>query len=108
MSTPVTTVRFRASPGYQERLEHSPAAAAVLEGVARQLVKPAVEAVAPHGQTGMYHRSIRVIRNGDTVGIGSIDPFAHLVEFGSINNPAYAPLRRGIRAAGLRLDMSRT
>lgn len=28
----------------------------------------------------------------------------HLVEFGSKNNPPYAPLRRGVRAAGLRLD----
>jgi len=28
----------------------------------------------------------------------------HIVEFGSVNNHPYSPLRRGVQAAGLRLD----
>jgi hypothetical protein len=28
--------------------------------------------------------------------------FAHLVEWGSANNPAYAPIRRAVRSSGLR------
>lgn len=106
--TQVTTVRFRPQPGFRQQLEASPTARAVVEGIAQQLVKPAVEAIAPRGKSGQYHESIVVVRDGDTVGVGSTDWAWHWVEFGSVNNPAYAPLRRGVRAAGLRLDMSRT
>lgn len=31
---------------------------------------------------------------------------AHIIEFGSVNNPAYAPLRRGAIAAGLRFTVT--
>lgn len=50
--------------------------------------------------TGAYRDSIKT--EGSVV--YSDDPFGHLVEFGSVNNPAYAPLRRGAEAAGLRID----
>jgi hypothetical protein len=64
-------------------------------------VAAAVRTVAPE-ETGYYRRRIRVIGNS----VVSTDPFGHLVEFGSVNNPAYAPLRRGTLAAGLRLDIT--
>lgn len=35
----------------------------------------------------------------------STDPFAHLVEFGSIHNPPYAPLRRAVMRLGLKLRL---
>lgn len=54
--------------------------------------------------TGYYKRSIWVDRGPFQVTVGSHDPFGHMVEWGSINNPAYAPIRRGVLAAGLRLD----
>lgn len=38
--------------------------------------------------------------------LGNTDYGAHLDEFGSRNNPAYQPLRRGIRAAGFRFEES--
>lgn len=38
--------------------------------------------------------------------LGNTDRGAHLDEFGSKNNPAYQPLRRGIRAAGYRFKES--
>ena len=108
-------VTFRPDPRWRDKLEGSDVAAGVLEGVARTLIKPAVEAATPRGASGQAHRSIRVDRqgdqvrvdrDGDTVRILSTDPFWHLIEWGSVNNPAYAPLRRGARAAGLRLDLS--
>lgn len=34
--------------------------------------------------------------------VGNTDIAAHLIEYGSKNNPPYAPLRRGVTAAGLR------
>lgn len=57
---------------------------------------------AGFAETGYYARHIRVIGNS----VVSTDPFGHLVEFGSVNNIAYAPLRRGVLAAGLRLDIT--
>jgi len=60
-----------------------------------------VEAAAPR-RTGYYERRIRA--RGSRV--YAEDPFWHLVEFGSVNSVAYAPLRRGVVAAGLRFDPS--
>lgn len=38
--------------------------------------------------------------------VGNTDQsFIHLLETGSVNNPAQAPLRRAVKAAGLRLDV---
>lgn len=30
------------------------------------------------------------------------DPYAHLIEWGSVKNSAYAPIRRAVRSSGLR------
>ncbi len=57
-------------------------------------------------ETGAFQDSIKTFDAGDHRGVMSDDPFAHLVEFGSVNNPPYAPFRRGVRAAGLRLEES--
>lgn len=51
---------------------------------------------------GDYDRSLRVTRVPDGVRLESTDVAAHLIEFGSVNNAAQAPMRRGFRAAGLR------
>lgn len=61
------------------------------------------KAIAPV-VTGYYQRSIWADKHPFQVTVGSHDPFGHMVEWGSINNPAYAPIRRGVLAAGLRLD----
>lgn len=57
-------------------------------------------------RTGAFARSIvtGVVLEPDGwhARIGSDDPFWHLVEFGSANNPTYAPLRRGVERAGIR------
>lgn len=92
------TVRFRATPGFDQRFRIDDRE---MEKVARALAT-VVRANTPHA-TGAAQRSIRA--DGDRV--ISTDRFWHLIEFGSVNSPAYAPFRRGIRAAGLRLDESR-
>lgn len=66
-------------------------------------VRQQVVAVAPV-HTRRYARSIVVVEIDGRVYLGSTDPFAHLVEWGSVNNPAYAPLRRGVQNAGMRLE----
>lgn len=62
----------------------------------------AVRAVAPVGDPknsrmpGYYKRRIKA--RGPRV--HALDVMWHLIEFGSVNNETYAPLRRGILAAG--------
>jgi hypothetical protein len=74
------------------------------------------EAVADNAKTamprGMDERrghiadAFEVVEDGDQVFVVNLDSFFHLAEWGSINNPVYAPLRRGVQAAGLRLEES--
>lgn len=56
----------------------------------------------------MRRKSARftVVIESDQQGVRLVntDYGGHLMEFGSANNPPHAPLRRGARAAGLRLD----
>ena len=77
---------------------------------AQDLLREAAEAVedearrnSPLGDdfVGYYGRfATRVGRLSATV--GNTDIAAHLIEYGSVNNPPYAPLRRGVSAAALR------
>jgi hypothetical protein len=54
--------------------------------------------IAP-GDEDQYIRS-----EGDRVLYQNPRGVWHIVEFGSVNNPAYSPLRRAVVAAGLRLE----
>lgn len=51
------------------------------------------------GKEGDYIRA-----DGDKVVFQNPRGVWHLVEFGSVNNPSYGPLRRAVVAAGLRLE----
>lgn len=46
---------------------------------------------------------VQVVTDEEGVYLVNTDFAAHLQEFGSANNPAHAPLRRGAMAAGLRV-----
>lgn len=54
---------------------------------------------APRG-TGAYQRSLGAVRTEQGAAITTTDPFWHLIEFGSINNPAYSPLTLAARQIG--------
>lgn len=63
-----------------------------------------VRSAMPVGSTGRAKESVKVVSGGRaSVAVAITDPFGHLIEWGSIKNPAYAPLRRGARNAGFRL-----
>jgi hypothetical protein len=68
-------------------------------------VAETIKALAPIRE-GDFRDSIAVEIEGAEVRLGSSDFAAHLIEWGSVNNPPYAPIRRGVSAAGLRLDES--
>lgn len=65
--------------------------------MADELVKWAEDEVIPVWQsfspedTGKYKASIHVTREGNAVLVGSDDPIANLIEYGSEHNPEYAP-----------------
>lgn len=53
------------------------------------------------GATLKWRRVSRFARR-----VYTIDIAGHLIEWGSVNNPAYAPFRRAVRSLGLRLQES--
>lgn len=73
--------------------------AAMLERA--QVVKGVVEQIAPEGYTGDYADLIVAGEDEEGAYVASTDFAGHIVEFGSVNNEAYAPLRRGVISAGL-------
>lgn len=58
---------------------------------------------APRG-TGRYARSVQVFDDDRGIGVETLDPAGHMVESGSINNPAYAPLRSTAKDMARRFD----
>jgi hypothetical protein len=66
-------------------------------------VKARAQAIAPHGPTGMYRRLLDTYESLGMIGVTSKDFAGHMVEWGSQNNPIYAPIRRAVLAAGLTL-----
>jgi hypothetical protein len=51
-------------------------------------------------------KTMVVVTDAETVALVNTDYAGHLMEWGGRNNPAHAPLRRAVRAAGLRFDAS--
>jgi hypothetical protein len=92
------SARFVKNPRFEQELQAEPDFKAHMV-TTTGLVAEAITEAAPR-KTGYFRRRIRA--RGTTIRF--LDVFWHLVEYGSKNNPAYAPIRRGLRAAGLRFD----
>lgn len=52
------------------------------------------------------HAKVEVVEVDKRVYVVNTDHGGHLDEYGSVNNPPYAPLRTAVKAAGFRLDES--
>lgn len=99
---------FHPSPGAAKALEEA-TRQAIFDQVATPLANKANE-LAPDGTSVSSRRPAYASRfsfkvrfiDGRFV-LRSIDPNAHIVEFGSITSPEYAPVRRAVRALGLTL-----
>lgn len=102
--------RFRANRNLSRELAGKPAMRAALkdaagdaaESVSQLARQMSEDPIMPKGTGDLAvvevdGREVRVVLRGHG---------AHIAEFGSVHNPAYAPLRRGIRAAGLGLRES--
>jgi hypothetical protein len=92
----------------QTWLETNPGALAAL-GTTSKAVERSVVQAAPVGVSlswpwrrpmrhGLFKRSIRTTTFRTWFRVYSTDAFAHIVEWGSVKNPPYAPFRRTLRA----------
>lgn len=101
-------VRFRLRQRGVDEITQSAKVKAYLES-AGSIVKNMVESqAASFAHTRYFARHIvkgpiRQGTKGPKLTVYSTDFAAHIVEFGSINNPAYAPFRRACAALGLKL-----
>lgn len=62
-----------------------------------------VRAIGPD-QSGYFVKHVGWQTYGDRVVVQTTDFAGNVIEFGSVNNPPYAPMRRAISALGLRLE----
>lgn len=91
----------------QEQIVKGPGVARALREEADGL-RDAVEGQAQRfANTGRFAGSIEVgdverIAGGLSISVYTTDPDGHIVEWGSVNNPPYAPLRKGVASTGLR------
>jgi len=90
---------YRPNPRFEAELARQPEFKAFMQGAAEESLAKA-RAAAPVG-TGAYRDSLRVVSDEDGWRLESTDIAAHLIEWGSANNPPWAPLRRGVMAAGM-------
>lgn len=95
--------RFKPDKRLAQRLAHQREVKDALRPFAER-VKAEAEHASPIGESGDYISFFVITETPTKLRVGNTDFAAHLVEWGSVNNPPYAPLRRGARAAGLRLD----
>lgn len=92
---------------FADEFSREPGCRSGLAGEARRLAAE-VGRAAPK-RTGFFAGSIRTtvvfdLKTRTPVDVVyTSDPFGHLVEWGSANNPPFAPFRRGVSAAGMRL-----
>lgn len=89
-------MRYRPNPNFlaELRREVDP----TLAERARQAHTQAQSIAVSMGGTGAYARSLDV----DGRRLLTTDFAGHLIEWGSINNPPYAPLRKAVEAVGAR------
>ena len=91
---PLFVVAMMSEEPYIRALEESAGEAAKEANKLRHRIMP---------RTGRSGDAIEVIRIDNEVYLSNTDHGAHLDEWGSRNNPAYAPLRNGVRRAGFSL-----
>ncbi len=98
------TRNFRPRRTFAKELRGQPEFRAVLAATARELEGAIVFFAGTFAETGHYARSVTA--RGNRVELRDIA--WHIIEYGSVKNPPYAPVRRAVRAAGLRFVDGRT
>lgn len=90
------------SAGIKE-LASSSGMAAIATQVGAQVAAVA-QANSPTKDTQFQVLEVRQEEDGVVVSVGSRWSFAHLIEWGSVNNQPYAPLRKAVSSLGLKFE----
>lgn len=93
---------FTANPRFLDELKEDPATRATMQGFANR----ALEFARIESPSKTFSDRLDVEVDGDEVALISTWSLWAIIEYGSVNNPPYAPMRRGIEAAGLQLTDS--
>lgn len=93
---------FRRNPNFIREFARSPSVRAYLRRSAEKARRP-TEALTHHAMPRKGHRRIEVVESDGEVYLVNTNHGGHLEEWGLARTPMYAPLRRGVRAAGFRL-----
>lgn len=94
--------RFVPNPLATEQMERDPHFRFGMALVAQD-VAGHVMSLGPR-KTGAFRNSIDSESDGEQTVVRSTDIAAGFIEYGTVNNPAYAPFRRAIAAVGLRYE----
>ncbi len=97
--------RFVPNPGFESQLEAELRATGALRPHAQNAADKA-EALAHHAMPRSKGRRIVVGEVGEDLAVINTNFGAHLEEWGLARTPPYAPLRKGVRAAGMKLRES--
>lgn len=92
--------RFVANPAFRRELQSTPEFRGGLAKITVEVAASIKAAALPFRDTGHYIDSVRP--RGGRVYLER--HFAHIIEFGSVNNPPQANVRRGVNATGLRFQ----
>ena len=95
---------IRPNPLFEQEVNNDPEVRAKLYAAAGEGVQAVRLASGGFRNTGHFMRSLSVQWRNGKPAVHSTDSFAHLIEYGSSKNPPYAPFRRGLRAAGFRVE----
>jgi hypothetical protein len=94
-----STMVYVPNPDFVEELIKEPEVVAAREGFAADALLGAQGVALAISDSGDYLNSLYQ----DGAEIGSTDPGAVPIEYGSINNPPFAPLRRGVDGTGVEM-----
>lgn len=93
-------MRFRARKTFEREVRQQPEFRAHMIATTREVAAVTRFMALPYRHTGYYVQHIE--ERGTTVRF--TDPFWHLSEYGSKNNPPQRNALRGVKAAGLRFE----
>lgn len=91
-------MRFRPNPAFERQYRNTPEFRQFIAGQTRIVASSIVFAAFPYRDSGNYIDRIQA--HASRVELEK--HFAHIMEYGSVNNPPQANARRGVIAAGLR------
>lgn len=91
---------FRRNPAFITQFKATPSYQAGMKRITVIVAEAIRVAALPYRDSGNYIR--RIDTRGTRVQLEK--HFAHLMEYGSVNNPPQANVRRGVIAAGLRFS----